>query len=211
MKKNRILMVFCLIFAVVTVAVSTAHSQGNATILFNGTTVSGQISGFNQLEAEKTVFPGVELRFNDNGRVAFGIAYQRWELEQDPTHVSFSVFRQDKELLVSYDESSDARGNVVFASVYVNITTHGKVRPFVGGGPGIGIFRISNRIRNIVDVVPPFFESGTVDTTSTESRTKILAKGVAGLNIYPTKHFVISLGGGYLNGPAVTFGAGVTF
>lgn len=188
-----------------------ANAQGNVAILVGGTSIQGELKNFEGLGADSQLFPGIEVRFNEKGRVAFGVSYQRWRLNQDPVNNSIVVDRNDEKLLVSWDESAEANGSVFFTTLYVNLLTRGKVRPFIGGGPGFAMLDVSSHMTNIVDVNPPFFVDGGGDKTFSESQTKILAKGVAGVNIYPAKHLVLSVGGGYINGPAISFGAGVTF
>ncbi|MDP3954076.1 MAG: hypothetical protein Q8Q06_01500 [bacterium] len=207
MKKGQIFVIFALFFSFFS---QVANAQGNVAILFGGSFPVGQLKDLDGMKADGALFPGLEARFNENGRVSFGASYQKWKLKQDPIQVSFPVSRNGNQEFVTWDESASAKGNVMFATIYINLITRGKVRPFVGGGPGVGMFRTSTHIRNVMDVVPPFFEKAG-DQKISKKETRIMAKGIAGLNFYPAKHFVLSVSGGYINGPAVSLGIGTTF
>lgn len=113
----------------------------------------------------------------------------------------------------SWDEFSGASAHTVVGTLYINILSHGKIRPFVGFGGGYAPFKarrsITNYQTNPLLATPGFTLPSNIVTTGTFSRAMV--NGVAGFNFYPAKHLVLSLGGGYINGPAIKLGAGLTF
>ncbi len=194
-------------------------AQGNVSVLFEGAALVGKPQFFGPnttpearnilehggaLEAKSRLFPGVEVRFNQDGRLTLGVGFQKWNLEKFE-HFSFADPATGKEVN-RYDVTRKANGNVIAGTLYVNLLTRGPARPFIGVGSGIALLKGSYTIANIVDM-----GQNRLGETQTADLLKPVVKGVAGLNIYPTKHLVLSLGGGYINGPAANFGVGVTF
>jgi len=241
--KTKLLAGFFVVFAVFTAFLATpAFGQGNTSILFDGTVLVGNPQFFgksardvvdlNQMKA-KTIFPGVEVRFNQQGRVTFGIAYKRWSLKQGPEHFSGSWGRYPFAWYVERDESSKATANAVLGTLYVNFTKRGKVRPFVGVGVGYASFKTevigTNEVSLEVMPLDPYSVAPTPEEMAaalaegkamadiyypplkTGTAPRPLVEAVGGLNIYPAKHVVLSLGAGYISGPAFNFGAGFTF
>ncbi len=237
--KTRCLASFVVVVAIVAVS-SMAYSQGNMSVLFDGTALVNRTnflgdSDFNQMKAKKPVFPGVEVRFNQKGYVSFGIGYQKINLKSDSEHMSRLIYQEVsggvvvKEAYTTFDQSAEASANAVLATLYVNLTTRGKVRPFVGGGGGFAQFdkvmrdynghtdlaQLPNQyIQDMLKYNPgltPHDLEFPPDNTDKEKTKQVLIKGVGGVNLYPVKYLVISIAGGYINGPALNFGAGVTF
>jgi len=177
-----------------------ANAQGNVAVLFNGNVPFGKVSFLTEkdfsrnVEAESRIFPGVELRLNQDGRVAFGVGFQQWKLKKEGSYVSGWDTSEVK-------TSHVGTGNVITGTVYVNFTEDRAVQPFVGFGGGILLMNWENK---------EMFSDGSVYSYSNK-RNNLVVKGVAGVNVFPSRHFVISFSGGYVNGPAAVIGFGVTF
>jgi opacity protein-like surface antigen len=215
--RTRLFGLFAGFLAILVGTPTSAFAQGKTSFLFDGVVLTGKAHFFGPnttpearnilehggpLEAKNRLFPGIELRFNQSGRLTFGVGVQRWNLEKFE-HFSY-IYPDGGEY--RYDRIRKADGEVVTGTLYVNLLTRGPARPFVGVGSGIALLKGSRTIANIVDKNQSF-----PDSIQTADLLKAVVKGVAGLNVYPTKHLVLSLGGGYINGPALTLGAGFTF
>ena len=111
----------------------------------------------------------------------------------------------------------------MLARMYVNILTRGKIRPFISVSGGLNQVESQVHYETWVDPMfnPDDFASGPnssydpdtgiITTNAPEKMALPALGGSAGVNIFPMKHLVISLSGGYLNGKVFNFGAGVTF
>ncbi|MDA2937087.1 hypothetical protein MYX75_02340 [Acidobacteria bacterium AH-259-A15] len=198
-----------------------AAGQSNFSLLFDGAVLGGNPHviddnfDFKSFEAKNLVFPGVEIRFNQDGRLTFGASYQRWELDRAPEHFTVISHPETGREMAGYDLTSAAGVDVLFGTVYVNLRTIGRVRPFVAGGVGLNRCKVKNSTSTFVDrnfesVFGYQFEFDLPPSFS-EKFNKLAIKGTAGLNLFPGEGFVISLSGGYLNGGIFNFGAGVTF
>ncbi|MDO8644547.1 MAG: hypothetical protein Q7S00_06255, partial [bacterium] len=193
-------------------------------------------AGLTGMSASRSVFPGVEIRFNQNGRVAFGVGYQRWSMDGSPD-TFFVRFCQkggfcsvsgsgnlithhprDGKPLLSSTNTGRADVNVIFSTVYFNLVNlaDGKIRPFLGFGGGI---LLVEKINSWTSYIHPDAEEvvGFKPTlerpegTSSENFFKPMVKGVAGVNIFPGAHTMFSISGGYSNGKIVNFGFGFVF
>jgi len=204
-------------FLAILVTPTSASAQGKTSVLFDGVVLTGKAHFFGPnttpeaqnileyggpLEAKNRLFPGIELRFNQSGRLTFGVGVQRWNLEK----FEHSSYIDPDGVECRYDEIRRADGEVVTGTLYVNLLTRGPARPFVGVGSGIALLKGSGAIANIV-----YRGKSYPDSIQTADLLKAVVKGVAGLNIYPAKHLLFSIAGGYINGPALTLGAGFTF
>ena len=232
MRKAREVFVITLVVTI-TLAILSANvfGQGNTAVLFDGSALLGKTNFFvknfelNKMEAKSPLFPGVEVRFNNNGRVSFGLGYQRWNLKNSGEHVS--VRRPDDVEIVHFDKDRQANASVLMGTVYINLVTRGQVRPFIAFGGGYAPFNRRERDYNIV-YNPVLIDQAEIDfqlangktleeiftpppITTTGKTQSFLVKGLVGAAFYPTKHLVFSLAGGYINGPAVDLGFGFTF
>ncbi|OGN04441.1 MAG: hypothetical protein A2831_01075 [Candidatus Yanofskybacteria bacterium RIFCSPHIGHO2_01_FULL_44_17] len=181
----------------------------------------------NDTKPRNAFTPGLEVRVNPRGRVAFGVGYQRWAMEQAPKHFSTPWWIDMTKEHSRYDLSGEAAGKVLIGTAYVNFTKKSAVQPFIGIGAGYSWFNTVRRTYNIwqnVDILTPelkalILNSGiTMDQyqnppaeVTTQEVNKYVLKGVAGFNVYPAKHLMLSFDGGYVNGPAANFSIGLTF
>ena len=198
--KTKLFVVSVLVVLLLSVAAIPAAAQGKYAVLVNGTASIGNpkfISGYvgpAQLNDMK-ISPGFggEVRFGQNGRATFGLGYQSWRASsslRDAAAQCSACLRTDK-----------ARANEVTGTLYINLVKRGPVRPFVGGGGGVAMVKNDDTLK---------WDSGRTELKSSSAVVPTI-KALGGVNIFPTKHVILSLGGGYINGRAATFGAGFTF
>src|SRR3989338_8684157 len=217
---------------------STGSEQGNRAILFEGTFLKGSAEFFGdskEWSSVKSVFPGVEVRFKQNGRMTIGVGYQRWQLDA-PSETYLTGFLvcdrptaggcpisantrtithhpQTGEPLASTTFASEAEGHLLSSTVYVNILKKGKVRPFVAGGGGVVFlkktFHTTSFVHpNLKDVIGREFKFEKPENTYSANSVSASIKTVAGVNIFPMSHTVISLSGGYHNGTVFNLSLG---
>lgn len=181
----------------------------------------------NQTKFRETFFPGIEVRLNPRGRVAFGVGYQRWVLEQPPRHYSNPWWVDPTKEFNRYDISGEVTAKVLVGTLYVNFSKNSIVQPFVGIGGGYSQLKLIKRLYNAwqnIDIFSPeekkiILDSGmTLDQYQnppmeiwTQEKKKYILKGVGGFNVYPIKHLVFSFDGGYVNGPTASFSVGLSF
>lgn len=219
------------------------YSQGNTAVLVEGTALRGSPrfysdNALSSTTPSKSVFPGVEVRFNQNGRVTIGAGYQNWRLST-PSETYFLDFcpkgkfcplpgnpnpgtgefithhPETGEPLASVTENSQADGHLLSSTVYINILKKGLVRPFVAGGGGIAFLKQTFRTTvfvhpNIEEVIGYQFKFDLPESRQ-ENFKKLTVKGVAGVNVFPGAHTIVSFSGGYHNGTVLNFGFGFTF
>ena len=217
---------------------SERSEKGNTAILFEGSYLkdSAKFMGEDKKwNSTKSVFPGVEVRFNQNGRVTIGVGYQLWQLDA-PSETYLQQFLvcdrptaggcpisantrtithhpQTGEPLASTTFASEAEGHLVSSNVYLNILKKGKVRPFVAGGGGAVFlkktFHTTSFVHpNLKDVIGREFQFEKSENTYSANSVSASIKTVAGVNIFPMSHTVISLSGGYHNGTVFNLSLG---
>ncbi len=217
---------------------SVGSEQGNTAILFEGSFLKGSAKFLGEdkkWDSTKNVFPGVEVRLNQNGRVTIGVGYQRWQLDT-PSETYLQQFLvcdrptaggcpisagtrtithhpQTGEPLASTTFANEAVGNVFSSTAYLNLLKKGRVRPFVAGGGGVVFLKKTFHTKtfvhpNIKEVIGREFRFEKPENTYSESSLKALIKAVGGVNIFPMAHTIISLSGGYHNGTAFSLGLG---
>jgi len=223
---RRLFGLFAGFLAILVVGTPTsALAQGKTSVLFDGVVLTGKPAFLGKstgnvdassLKAKNSVFPGIEVRFNQAGRVTFGVGFQKWELTSgSPEHFSSQLppeWGYGSGEWSHYDKAYAAKASVIVGTVYINLITKGKVRPFVGVGGGVNFIESESRLTGIwLNPVVPGGGGNQPDQISSWKYNQYLAKGVAGVNIYPVKHLLVSVSGGYVGGPALNFGVGVTF
>jgi len=229
-----------------------AFAQKNFAVLFNGESLLGnpkliskqtdmKLFGeegkiiyldFSELEADTPIFPGVEIKFNQDGRISFGLGYQYWKLGKDPLFLQ--AHNTEGETVFSCTQINKANIDMAIGTLYVNILKKGAVRPFIGAGIGASsinatiIQQDKKHSEAYFELLLPSHFSGQYPHGWIEWMEKIKEKdktpdiyksrdwreairGIVGVNIYPKERFFLSIGGGWLNGYSVNFGIGVTF
>ena len=196
--RTRLFGLFAGFLAILVGTPTSASAQGSFSVLVNGFIPAGSPNfiydyvGPAQLN-EMKISPGFggEVRFGQNGRATFGLGYHSWRAS------SSSSSATDK-----------ARANEVTGALYINLVKKGPVRPFLGGGGGVAMVKNDHTENEDAYWNRVFYPAGTKYESSAVVPT---IRGLGGVNIYPAKHVILSLGGGYINGPALNVGVGVTF
>jgi len=203
------------------VAATPVLGQGKVAIMFDGVTPVGNMNFFGRttgvtdlgaMKPSNVLLPGLEVRVHPKGRASLGVGYPRWSLKSGPEPREDRIVNGPNagEIACTYNLTQKADANVVVGTVYVNLTRNDKIRPFIGAGAGYASFR------SAVDLTdhwwsPLIVGSRPKEVHYRETLQRVVIKGVGGLNIYPAKRVFLSIGGGYISGPAVNFGAGITF
>lgn len=221
------------------------YGQGNIAVLVEGTALRGSPrflrdnAALSQTTPSQSVFPGVEVRFNQNGRITIGAGYQYWKLDGSPDTYLLDFCPKDKycalpgspypstgefitrhpqtgEPLASVTKNDWAKANLVSSTAYLNILMKGNIRPFVAFGGGMVLIKQTVSTTsfvhpNIEEVIGHEFKFEKPENSSSENRTKPTIKGLAGVNIFPVAHTVASFSGGYHNGAVLNFSFGFVF
>ncbi|MBI2063834.1 MAG: hypothetical protein HYT65_02480, partial [Candidatus Yanofskybacteria bacterium] len=155
--KTKLLVVFLSIFVVfVATLPNIAYGQGNVALLFDGMALAGKTNflkdsgGLNQMKAKSAVFPGAEVRFNQDGRVTIGVGYQRWGLDAEPEHFIIMADTVTGQELAGVTLNREVSMSTLVSTVYINLLTKGRVRPFLGVGGGANFAKTDFRTARFV-------------------------------------------------------------
>jgi hypothetical protein len=210
----RILTILCLLC----LSTSTSMSQGQYAVLFDGVVPHRDHLEFivfkqdlESLEVVDSVWPGFEIRFNQDGWVGVGVGYHRFQMAAPPRQIIFG-WMGDGTATSGYTLRENAKVDQIPVTVYVNIPVHRQVRPFVGIGAGLYRLQITAIRDDFFDNVGDLPESLRESLArSNLKKYDVVAKAMGGVNVFPQKHLILSVAAGYQNGVAFSFGAGVTF
>lgn len=202
--------------------------QDNAGVLVTGNfNQSFKLYGLKtDLTAGRGITPGAELIVKPRSRVSLGIGFKKLEFNENRFTVvsvadKFNYISNGKTVTVnmpgtvfaSYNSTQTGSANAVLGTVYFNFTKNKPVQPFVGVGGGVGFLK--EKFSTSYFVHPLFFEKTgftyNLGGNRTLSYTVPVVTGKVGVNIYPAKHVIIRVAGGYLNGGFAEFGAGLVF
>lgn len=180
------------------------------------------------LTAKQELAPGAEFIIKPRSRVSFGVGFKKLEFNkinyttiviQDEFSYTdngqFVIVSMPGTVFASYDRSHNGSANAVLGTVYFNFTKEKPVQPFVGVGGGVGFFKEESE--SSLYLHPLFLEkmekTGFVPQSLGGTAQSIvpIITGKVGVNIYPAKHVIIRVAGGYLNGGFAEFGAGLVF
>ena len=225
MRKGQIFVIFALFFAIF--GQSSAKAQGKTTILVGANAHLGDIKspgGNNFLAAFETtgkLAPAVELRFRQNKVLGFGVEYVHNTKLERPREV-INIQGENGQTIAGYTLSGDAKVNFLLGNINLS-TSRGKARPFLSLGAGLAQTEVTNRVSDGFVVTGLYEDSprmkmfqkqiatAPVAGATTEKSVGLAVKAMVGMNFFPHKNFLISFGGGYLNGPAANLKVGVTF
>ena len=183
----------------VTVLVTGALNSSKFSVPFGSTSTSN-------LDVTKKIQPGIEVVFKPRSRVSFGVSYTKLgfgnkQLERgsflDNTGSEYGYF----------ETTQSAKLNALTGNVYLNFARESRVRPFVGGGVGIGQ-------ENITWTHAFRFPTGrypdSVERDSLKSKVGVI-KAVAGFDTPLYKRLCLRVSGGYQNGGYGAVGIGFGF
>jgi len=181
---------------------------------------------FEGLDVSTTTNPGFEFLIKPTSRLSVSVAFQRMQFDSSSLHadiVEDSFFYVDGQgnvvivdmpgtVFASYDLTTSVKDfNVVTGNVYINLTTKGNVRPFIGGGYGIGFGDRVQRYETFVHPLLAELKGFEFQLPNSSINTKVgVATAKFGVNAY-FKNFVIGGAGGYQNGPFGQMRIGVAF
>ena len=205
----------------VAVFVTGARNGSNFTVPFGTNTVSG-------LNIAKTIQPGVEVVFKPRGRFSFGAGFSKLDFAEKKDHIT--IFKDEffyfgpngVPVIISMpgtefayvDATTSAKTDVFTGMAYLNFSKEGKVRPFIGGGGGVGLTKTEWRnkayFHPLFQQFRPDFKFLAPDYSTGRSKLGVL-KIVGGMNVSPMKHVVIRTVAGYLNGGYGAVGIGFGF
>jgi len=197
--RTRLFGLFAGFLAILVGTPTSAFAQGSFSVLVNGFIPAGSPKFIYDCYvgpaslSEMKISPGFggEVRFGQNGRATFGLGYYSWRASSSSSRATDKV-----------------RANEVTGTLYINLVKKGPVRPFLGGGGGVAMVKDYHTYNEDTYRQRVFYPAGTKAEFSTVVLT---IRGLGGVNIYPAKHVILSLGGGYINGPALNVGVGFTF
>jgi len=229
--KTRTLQVTFLAVLLFLAAQERLPAQNHAAILAIG---SGGIGEFSSVAKRsdlsnrefRGISPGVEFIINPQSRLSVGIAYARLNFRDEQLHNAaldkFGYVNHDGSSgtvempgveFAGYDLTQEAELNGIVSSLYLNILTRGVIRPFVGGGAGVGLGEITNNRDYFAHpVFLQYYPDAPTGTDVSKGRqATLLVKGVGGINIFLGNNFLMRVAGGYLNGGHAEIGVGVAF
>ena len=193
-----------------------ASAQGNVAVLVGGNAgfgnfkMTGDKFDLEQMKRDTALSPSFEIRFNQDGKVAVGVEYSMaTNLTRVPEHVKVLTEPSTGKELAGYTLSGGASVKTVIFNIYFS-TSKGKVRPFIGVGGGINMIEVQNKYQTFVDPSVDDFQFD-LPATGSKSSTDPAWAVRAGINFFPHKNLVISLAGGYMNGPLIPIRVGGTF
>jgi len=179
------------------------------------------------LTVERKLQPGFEVVLRPQSRLSLGVGIsvvdfpkktERFALKDEfeytgPDGTRGKIVMPGTEF-VGTDVSNTAKMTALTGMAYFNLLRESRVRPFIGGGGGVGFTK--NRIETrgfyhpIFQQYFPNFKLELPEDSTERSRLGIL-KIVGGMDSYPIKHLVIRVSGGYLNGGYGAVGVGFGF
>lgn len=153
--------------------------------------------------------PSVRIRGNESGRVSPVVDYiNTMEISSATTHLGRQFYGSTE--LAGNDVKSTVAGRLITGEVQVNLTTRGRVRPFLGVGGGVLLATEKRESGNFV-VSPEYirlyggdYQFLGSETYSTKS-TKPLGSLELGVKVSPAKHFTIAPSARQFVGKGVKF------